>query len=271
MKSSFLRRLRSQLTKRKPLTPLVTHKHDVTLLQRAHGKSIPSIAQLRHIRDILSPAERLVLSISILVGIVGCVWGAMLVLGAYRVQVPAIGGTYTEAIVGGPQLVNPIFASVNDVDVDLTRLIYAGLMRYDEDQHLVTDLAKEYTVDEAGLIYTFTLHDTASWHDGERVTAKDVAYTIETIQDSVVNSPLRLSFQGVIVDVLDEYTVQFVLPETFPSFLSALTVGILPEHIWFDIPAEQMRLAGQNLRPIGSGPYVFSKLKKADAGFILKY
>jgi len=44
-------------------------------------------------------------------------------------------------------------------------------------------------VDETGATYTFTLRDDARWHDGEPVTATDVAFTIEALQDPSYTGP----------------------------------------------------------------------------------
>lgn len=188
----------------------------------------------------------------------------------YRVQVPAVGGTYTEAIVGSPQRINPIFASVNDVDVDLTRLIFSGLMRYDETQHLVPDIAEAYTVSEDKKVYTFQLRHNVLWHDGQPLTAADVVFTIQTIQDPSVESPLLVTFQGVDVRAIDDYTVEFRLREPFTPFVSSLTVGIIPEHVWTNVTPDQMRLHNYNLQPTGSGPYQFNRLSK-NGGYVYRY
>ena len=45
------------------------------------------------------------------------------------IRVPAEGGTYREAIIGGPRFINPLLAPANDTDRDLSKLIYAGLMK----------------------------------------------------------------------------------------------------------------------------------------------
>lgn len=192
-------------------------------------------------------------------------------LSSYRVVVPATGGSYVEAVVGSPQRINPLFASINDTDVDIARLVYSGLMRHDAEQRLVPDLATKFDISEDKKTYTFTLRENALWHDGEPFTADDVVYTFETIQDPAVGSPLLVSFQGALVEKVDTYTVRFTLPEPFPSFLSSLTIGILPLHVWLDIPAEQIRLSQKNIQPIGTGPYRFSKLIKDDKGQLVRY
>ncbi|MBT3418813.1 MAG: peptide ABC transporter substrate-binding protein [Candidatus Magasanikbacteria bacterium] len=247
-----------------------SHK-DVSLVRRVHGKRFPSWKQFRHIHKILSSREMLFFRMSVFVFFVAIVWVGLVSASTYRVRVPAIGGKYIEAVVGSPQLVNPIFASVNDVDLDLTRLVYAGLMRHDDAQTLHTDLAKSYTISEDQLTYTFELRDDISWHDGESLTARDVVFTIETIQNPEVNSPLIVSFQGVLVEAIDEKTVRFTLEEPFTPFLSSLVFGVLPEHVWGSVSAERMRLAGANLRPVGAGPFQFARFVKDETGFIYKY
>lgn len=257
--------------KQRQVRPLRSIGHDFKLLQNAKKCSFPKWHQLVHINKILKPAEKVLFVVSIFVLLWGLVWAGLNFLNNYRIIVPVNGGSYEEAVVGAPQYVNPIFASTNDADMDIVRLVYSGLMRYDEKYRLIPDLAVKYTVSEDKKVYTFELRKDVVWQDGEKFTANDVVYTIETIQNPLVGSPLFVSFQGVAVSALDDYTVQFVLQESFNSFLSILTVGILPEHLWFEVLPEQMRLAKINLQPIGTGPFKFKKFLKDDVGHIYSY
>lgn len=241
------------------------------LLQRVQGKGMPKPKQILHIRRVLSPVERRLFRSSIIILLIGIMWGGWDWAGKYRVVVPSVGGRYTEAVVGAPQLINPVFASVNDVDRDISRLVYSGLLRYDEEQRLLPDLAVKYQISDDKKTYTFPLKQGVLWHDGEPFTAHDVVYTIEMIQNPVVGSPLLVSFQGVTVTAIDDYTVEFTLKEPFAPFLSALTVGMLPEHAWIDVMPDRMRLAQRNIQPVGTGPFVFKKLLKDDVGNIYQY
>ena len=263
--------LKKRAGKRGGASPLVSHTHDVKLIRSLRGKRVPNARQWARLPGLLSARERrlFLLAFIIFVGSLG--WFGYNIVSSKLMTAPAVGGTYVEAVVGAPQSINPLFSSTNDTDVDITRLVYSGLMRYDDEHRLVPDLATKYEMSDDKKSYTFSLRENAKWHDGESFTADDVVYTFETIQDNIVNSPLLVSFQGVLVEKLDDYTVRFTLPEAFPSFLSSLTVGILPEHIWFDIPADQMRLSQKNIQPIGTGPYKFSKFIKDGTGRIVKY
>ena len=213
----------------------------------------------------------MLIRLCLVIAAIGVGWFATAAFLRYREQVPAVGGTYTEAVVGSPQLVNPLFAPVNDADRDLTRLIFSGLMRYDEGQQLVTDLALRYELGADKKTYTFDLRPDAVWHDGSPFTAADVVFTIQTIQNQLVGSPLLVSFQGVEVKAVNEGRVQFILQEPFAPFLSSLTVGILPEHVWFDVPPERVRFHRQNIQPVGTGPFMFKKLTKDETGYIHTY
>lgn len=251
--------------------PIRNNWHDFKLLQRAKKSHLPRWYQLRHISRILSSKERWFLRASVVVLVVCLGWIGLRWLFSFRQEVPKNGGVYSEAVVGSLQFVNPIFAPTNDVDLDITRLVFSGLLRYDNEHRLVPDLAAKYEVSADKKVYTFNLRQDVVWHDNEPFTARDVLYTIETIQNPTVASPLIVTFQGVQVEATDDYTVKFTLQEPFASFLNSITVGILPEHLWFDVLPEQMRLAKNNLQPKGTGPFQFKKLVKDDAGRIYRY
>ncbi len=171
------------------------------------------------------------------------------------------GGTYTEAIVGQPRYINPILASTNDADMDLTKVIYSSLVRLDADLKLKNDLASSIDVSSDGKVYTVRMRDDATWHDGQKVTADDVIFTITSIQSKDYNSPLATAFQGVKIEKINDTTVRFTLQKTaYAPFLSSLTVGILPKHVWEHVPAKNVSLAEQELKPIGSGPFKFEEI-----------
>lgn len=249
-------------------TSAVSTHHDLKLIQHLQRRRFPSIRQIFHIRHILSRGEKIILNGAIVVLCVGFVWLGASIVEAHRNPIAAVGGSYTEGLVGSPHLINPLFSNLNDADADISRLVYSGLFRYDPVQRLVPDLAVKYDVSDDKKVYTMYLRADATWHDGKHFTAKDVVFTFDLIQEQIVGSSLGVTFQGVKVEALDDATVRFTLQEPFSSFLSSLTVGILPEHVWSQIPSDQIRLAQRNLQPIGTGPYEFKRIVKDDAGYI---
>jgi len=174
----------------------------------------------------------------------------------FLVEVPREGGTLSEGIIGRPRFINPVIAK-SDADRDMVALIYSGLLKATPDGALVPDLARDYTVSPDGLVYTFTLKDELVWHDGEPVTAKDVLFTIEKARDPslAIKSPRRASWEGVLIETPDQKTVVFRIKQPYAPFLENATMGILPEHIWKNVPNEEFDVTYHNIEPIGSGPY----------------
>ncbi|NTW76045.1 MAG: peptide ABC transporter substrate-binding protein [Candidatus Moranbacteria bacterium] len=186
-------------------------------------------------------------------------------------EVPDYGGRYVEGIVGQPRYVNPILSSSNAADEDIASVIYAGLTGYDGEGRVVHRLAEKIDVSEDKMTYVVTIREGAIWHDGEPVTAEDVAFTVRTITDPAYRSPLRQKWQGVDVEVRDNRTVAFILKKAYFGFPEHLSVGILPKHIWETVAPDRFALADANLMPIGSGPYRFFDFQKDSEGNILSY
>ncbi len=181
------------------------------------------------------------------------------------VQVPTIGGTFAEGIVGTPRFVNPVLA-VTRADKDLTGLIYDGLMGLGENDTLVPNVAESVTISEDGLIYNVILKDTVTFHDGTRLTAHDIAFTIARIQNPLLASPLRANFDGVATEEVSEREINFILPEAYAPFIENLTFGILPEHIWKDAGIEEFPFSQHNSEPVGSGPYAVKGIIRNASG-----
>lgn len=220
---------------------------------------------------VLSAGER-----KILAGLVGLfIVSALGAFGGWYARntqaVRAVGGTYQEGVVGQPRLINPLFVAANDVDRDLSKLIFAGLMRYGSDGSLLPDMAERYEISSDGKTYTFFLRTDALWHDGAPVTADDVLFTISLVQNPLVQSSVRINWQGVKAEKLDEHRIQFSLASPYAPFLENTTVGILPKHLWEKVSLENLRLAELNLRPVGSGPFTFEHFRKDDVGGIYSY
>ena len=180
---------------------------------------------------------------------------------------PAQGGIYIEGVIGQPRFINPVYAN-SDVDRDLLELTFSGLMKYDKNLNLVPDLAKDYTIEEDGKIYTFHLKENLVWQDKKQLTADDIIFTIKTIQNPDFKSPVRANWIGVEVEKVDNLTVRFKLKKPYAAFLENCTIKILPEHVWQKIPPESFAFRPQNLQPIGSGPYQIKEIKKNGAGFV---
>ena len=217
----------------------------------------PTIRQWKAFYAILNRREKITISILIFIIILtGTIW-------YFRNThaVPAFGGEYKEAVVGNINLINPLIAQT-DADRDIVSLVFSGLMKYDENGNIIPDLAENYEISQDGKTYTFYLRD-AKWHDGKKVTADDVVFTILVIQNSDYKSSERINWLGVKAEKMDEKTVQLTLKESYAPFIENATLSIIPKHIFESIQPKNFALAEANLKPIGSGPY---KYKSSNRG-----
>ena len=174
---------------------------------------------------------------------------------------PIPGGTYKEGIVGDYTNINPIYAS-SPVDSSVSNLVFAGLMKYNENNQLVGNLAQSYTVDASGVNYTIKLRPNLIWQDGKTLTSKDVAFTFNTIKSPDAQSPLISSWQGINITTPDSRTVIFTLPNPLSSFIYSLTTGIIPYHVLSKVaPANMRTISFDTIDPIGAGPFSLNAVK----------
>jgi len=246
----------------------LTFRH---VLNTATQRRFPSFAQWKHVFRILSPKETFLVRLGAAISVLGLI-GLGLGYGfSHRTQVAAVGGEYTEGLIGEPQFINPLYASLNDVDADIASLVYSGIMRWDTKLGIILDLADSITISEDQKTYTFHINEDSQFHNGDPVRARDVVFTVSTIQNAQYRSPLLSKLQNVSVEQVDDFTVSFTLNEPSSSFLSELTFGILPADIWSNVTPKNASIASFNLEPIGSGPYRFKEYTKDKQGTISSY
>ncbi len=179
----------------------------------------------------------------------------------YQTLRPVPGGIYTEGIVGAFTDANPLYAT-GPVDGSVSRLVFAGLLKYDQSNKLVGDLAQSWAVDEKGTTYTVVLRPNLVWHDDQPLTAQDVVFTYQTIQNPDAKSPLLSSWQGIKVAAVDDRTVTFTLPSLLAAFPYSLTNGLVPKHLLATTPASQLRtLRFNTVQPVGSGPFIWDRIE----------
>ena len=125
-------------------------------------------------------------------------------------------------------------------------IVQSTLVKYNAELEFENDLASDYSLSDDGLTWTFTLRDDAYFTDGEKVTAEDVAFTLETAKEAQGSVDLTYMESA---KAADESTVVITLSQPTSIFLNTLaSVGIVPEHAYSED-------YGRN--PIGSGPYKF--------------
>jgi peptide/nickel transport system substrate-binding protein len=234
-------------------------------------KKLPNSEQLRYLGKFLSPKERKIIQICALVLVVNLVFLSVIFFKKHIISSPLSGGTYIEGLVGSPKYINPLYSSNRDVDMDIASLVFSSLFKYNEKGELVGDLVDSWQKSDDGKEYTLVLKQNISWHNGDKLSADDVVFTIQAIKNPKFRSPLRNSFSGLEVEKINENTLRFKLAQSYAPFLGVLTFGILPKNIWEAVIPESATLAELNLKPIGSGPFKFKSLTKNKNGEIKTY
>ncbi|SFV06590.1 ABC transporter substrate-binding protein [Pseudomonas sp. OV546] len=141
--------------------------------------------------------------------------------------------------------------------------VLQGLLTFDTHLAPKPVLAKAWTISPDGLTYTFDLQDGVHWHDGPAFTADDVVFSFQTFYPEVDK---RLG--GIITEYVESITakgplqVVFHLKKPFAPLLSALGSGlrpVVPKHLYENT---DFRNNPYNLKPVGTGPFVFVEWKR---------
>jgi peptide/nickel transport system substrate-binding protein len=183
---------------------------------------------------------------------------------------PVQGGAYAEALVGHIVRLNPLLDFSNQVDRDIDRVLYRGLVQFDSRGLPQPDLAESWTVSADATLYSFTLRADAKWHDGTPVSSDDVIFTFSELQDPDFPGPadLQALWQGINIIRLDDRTVQFQLSEPFAPFLDYVSMGLLPDHLLRGAQVEDLVNHPFNLEPVGTGPFRFDRFLVEDGAIV---
>jgi peptide/nickel transport system substrate-binding protein len=135
--------------------------------------------------------------------------------------------------------------------VVVTNNIFATLLTKDAEDNIVPYIAESWNqVDDTTI--DFKIRQDITFHDGTKLTAEDVAYSL--------NRAINSAYVAYIIDyassaeVLDDYTVRLHLKAPFLGALVNLTVpftAIVPKHL------VESDLDGFIAHPVGCGPYEF--------------
>ena len=172
------------------------------------------------------------------------------------------GGVYVEGVIGNISTLNPLLAA-SEPEQAVSRLLFSSLYNYDVTGALHTDLAESMTVKD-DKVYTIKLRN-AVWHDGKKLTAEDVVYTINLIKNPQVRSPLRVNWLDISARAIDDSTVEFMLPAVYAGFSHALTFPVIPKHILQSVSPSSMREADFSSSPVGSGPFAVKRVQTSES------
>lgn len=178
---------------------------------------------------------------------------------------PKEGGTLVVAVeIEGDGLLFPLFTAYT-VMGQVLDLIYDPLIRLNDKSEYIAAVAKQVpTVENGGissdgLTYVFPLRSDVKFHDGQRLTCKDVEFTYLTGKNRNVKVRYANDFELIeSVTCRDDFTVVFRLSHPYlPFLITASNYSILPRHVLekeSDINETQLLQ-----RPLGSGPFKFKE------------
>lgn len=180
---------------------------------------------------------------------------------------PQYGGTLTFHGTSNVRGLDP-HKSFDELSITGIRLVFDGLLDYDEEARIIPRLLEDMPVAEQdGRVYTFRLRHGVRFHNGRELVAEDVRWSMERMLHPDTASPgwsFYLHLEGLEafrageaehvrgIRVLDSHTVEFTLTKPDQTFLNAMAMTFA-----YPVPREMYETAGRKAfrDPIGTGPY----------------
>ena len=158
-----------------------------------------------------------------------------------------------------PPHLDPTSAAAGAIDSVLYSNVFEGLTRFGPDGSVNPGLARSWEISEDGLIYTFTLQEGVTFHDGTAMDAEDVKFSLDRARaEDSANAQKGLFANIASVDVVDPLTVRVTLSTPTGNFLFNMAWGdaviVAPESI-----------EGIKQTPIGTGAFKFDKWVQGDS------
>lgn len=170
--------------------------------------------------------------------------------------------TITIGVEADIQSLDPRYAP-DALSSKINRLIYAGLFKLNDQLEIEPSLVDQIVKLDANELVV-TLKENVVFHNGKKLSAKDVIATLESILNPENSFPLKADLSHISkMEALDEKTIRFIFKDSFAPLLTALTVGILPEEI-----AKKPRT---EFIPIGCGPYVLDQRREGEKIVLKKF
>ncbi|HTO64888.1 MAG TPA: peptide ABC transporter substrate-binding protein [Bradyrhizobium sp.] len=172
-----------------------------------------------------------------------------------------------------PTLLNPHFAT-GTKDQEACRLFYEPLAGWDPDGNLVPILAEEIPskdndgLKEDGLSMVWKLKKGVKWHDGTPFTADDVIFNWQYSTNPDTAAVSIGAYKDIKeIEKVDDHTVRMTFKQPTPFWANAFVGSygmVIPKHLFADYIGGKSRDAPANLKPVGTGPYLFVDFKPGD-------
>jgi peptide/nickel transport system substrate-binding protein len=157
---------------------------------------------------------------------------------------------------GSPDTLNPGTAVLSEA-YTIFALVYDTIYEYQLDGTYKLDVAESGEVSEDGLTWTFKIRDGIQFHDGQPMTANDVAFSVNLYKnngDFIYLNAYTTNFDTI--EATDDNTVVITLLNAVPNMDYLLSyLYVLPEHIWKDYAEAPASTEFENVEMIGTGPF----------------
>lgn len=182
---------------------------------------------------------------------------------------PDTGGTLNYGVWETPKTINPVISQNNDTEQELINMIFSGLIKENGKGEFENNLADDIITNKERTVYEVYLKDNVYFHDGKKLTADDVIFTVSLLKNPDYKSPYLSLFKDVKIEKLGELMVKITVPVNQSNFYNYLDFKIIPKHLWENIAFDQFSTHDLNIHPVGSGPYMISKIQKNKTGKIV--
>jgi peptide/nickel transport system substrate-binding protein len=157
---------------------------------------------------------------------------------------------------GSPDTLNPGTAVLSEA-YTIFALVYDTIYEYQLDGTYKLDVAESAEVSDDGLTWTFKIRDGIMFHDGQPMTANDVAFSINLYKnngDFIYLNAYTTNFDTV--EATDDTTVVITLLNPVPNMDYLLSyLYVVPEHVWGEHAEAPASTEFENLELIGTGPF----------------
>jgi len=150
---------------------------------------------------------------------------------------------------------NPVISQSQDVYY-LSKLIYSSLFTYDENLNLKPELASEYEINTEKAYINITLKDNVMFHDGEELSASDVAFTINAMKAAGTECPYYDKIKKInSAFARSKYVVTIYFNNNYNCSLDDLVFPVLNDGDYRT--ANQLVYDKDDFRPVGTGQYKY--------------
>lgn len=157
---------------------------------------------------------------------------------------------------GAPDTLNPGMAFLTD-SYTIFNLVYDTMYELQLDNTFTLSLAESVTTSDDGKVWTYQIRQGVRWHDGQPLTAHDIAFTYNFYHNHP-EFPYLPTYTEHFASVVapDDTTVVITLDEPIPNLEAQLVfLYVLPEHVWSKVAEGDAAGEYQNTDLVGSGPF----------------